>query len=238
MKQYWLLTSDERATLTQLTSAYQDTMMKLTDRDPDKRLSLGSSGGMTLEDFFYVVEQVLHLCVRFAKALPDFWQLKQPDQIAILKTSSMQCDGIALSAMCVPERGVWQTPFGDLGMNHMPAALNTARDRELMAEMLSFSRQLKSVAKSDITIYGLLHCIALFDPSEATLDDKQLVNTLKDKYLILLKHYIESQFSYQHADRRGQPGSLCEFGKINSVVVLELVAYYTVKLSSKLKPKS
>nr|KAG5714185.1 hypothetical protein BaRGS_018402 [Batillaria attramentaria] len=197
MKQYWLLTSDERATLTQLTSAYQDTMMKMTDRDPSKNVD-SSSGGLTMDDYFFVLDQLLHLCVRFAKALPDFWQLKQPDQIAILKASCMQCYGIAASAMCVPERGVWLTPFGEVGISHMPAAMNSD---PFIADVFSFCCGLKSVAKTDITIYGLLHSVTLFDPGVITVDDKQLVNSLNDKYLILLKHYLASEFSYQHADR-------------------------------------
>ena len=60
-------------------------------------------------------------------------------------------------------------------------------------------RSLKTLLKNDVTLYALLQCVLLFDPSQPHVADRQLVNGLRDKYLLLLKHYLESVVSYQHA---------------------------------------
>lgn len=202
MNMYWQLTKQERAILTLVSSTYQDTMMKLTNRDPQKTRGADLTGpssdsSVSMQDYFYIMDQTLHLSVRFAKALPDFRELKQSDQITLLKASSMQCYGVATAAMCVPERGIWVTAFGDVGKTHLPAAIQSGT---FVAEVFDFCAGLKAVAKTDLTIYGLLHCILLFEPREATVEDKRLVNTFKDKYITLLKHYLESEFSYIYSD--------------------------------------
>lgn len=41
----------------------------------------------------------------------------------------------------------------------------------------------------------------MFDPREANIVDRQLINTFRDKYIILLKHYLESEYSFLYAER-------------------------------------
>jgi hypothetical protein len=36
---------------------------------------------------------------------------------------------------------------------------------------------------------------------QPNIADRQLVNTFRDKYLVLLKHYLESQVSYLYAEQ-------------------------------------
>ena len=68
-------------------------------------------------------------------------------------------------------------------------------------KVLEFCHHLKAVAKNEVAVYALLHCLVLFDPCQTSVEDRQLVNALRDKYVILLKHYLESQYSYLHANR-------------------------------------
>nr|KAG5714326.1 hypothetical protein BaRGS_018543 [Batillaria attramentaria] len=65
--------------------------------------------------------------------------------------------------------------------------------------LASFSSSLKQILRSDPTALALLQCITLFDPRDANISDRQLVNSLADKYNLLLKHHMESQFSYLYA---------------------------------------
>ena len=55
--------------------------------------------------------------------------------------------------------------------------------------------------KNDVTLFVLMHCLILFDPREANLVDRQLINTFRDKYVILLKHYLESEYSFLYTER-------------------------------------
>ena len=65
---------------------------------------------------------------------------------------------------------------------------------------VEYCRSVKSLVKNDFTIYALVHCMILFDPRDAKIVDRQLVNQTRDKYVIMLKHYLESQYSYLYAD--------------------------------------
>lgn len=199
MKQYWLLSKEERFQLTHLTATYQDTMMTLAEKEPGKpvRLTL-QDAPLSMDDYMKLLDDVLHLCVRFAKAVPEFQRLQQADQIAVLKASSLPCYGIAASSMFIPEREKWMSQFGQVGREHFPPSLYS---QAFLGDVLEFSRNLKAIAKNEVSVYALLHCIVLFDPRESSIENRQLVNALRDKYVILLKHHLESQYSYLHADR-------------------------------------
>ena len=70
-----------------------------------------------------------------------------------------------------------------------------------MSQMVGFCQGVKFVVKSDATLYALMHTLVLFDPRDPNLENRVLVNSSKDKYMVLLKHYLESQLSVLHADR-------------------------------------
>ena len=123
MKQYWLPSEEERFQLTHLCAAYENTMMTLAEREPGKPTPRGPRTPLSMDDYMNLLDNVLHLCVRFAKAVPEFQRLPQADQISILKASALQTYGVAACSMFIPEQEVFLTQFGHVGKEHFPPTL-------------------------------------------------------------------------------------------------------------------
>nr|KAG5699025.1 hypothetical protein BaRGS_025419 [Batillaria attramentaria] len=199
MKLYWPLTNDERQLLTQLSSAYQDMMMAMVSPEHAERPRIRAGQAITVEDLLFTLEQSLRKCVHFSKAIPEFHRLRKADQISTLKASAMQLSSIRATAFFLPERNLWRNNLlGDVSVQDV---LDHCSHHPCVSEFAQFCKSLKSVAKTNCTVYALMHTLALFDARDDKLEERVLVNTLKDRYLILLKHHLESEFSFLHADR-------------------------------------
>ncbi|KAK7110571.1 hypothetical protein V1264_014420 [Littorina saxatilis] len=195
MQLFWPLQAEERSLLTKLTSAYQSVTTNTTMEDLEKMRQWGS---FCMEKAIFALEYSMREYVEFARVIPEFKQLRQGDQIAVLKASALMWYHIRLASDFIPERRSWVNAFGamsevDLG--------NFLGDPHSVQEYAEFCEGLKFVVKNDTTLYTLMHTLVLFDPRDSKVEDRIMVNTLKDKYLVLLKHHLESQFSFLHADR-------------------------------------
>ena len=195
MMQYWLLKEEERRQLTHLSSVYQEVLATVGDQEYGGEKVL--DGPLSVEDYMFAMDKVFHWCVYFAKCIPHFQKLPQVDQIATIKASTFVCHGIAMTTVYLPERKLWDSIFGPVGVGHVPTSI---LPRDILQDVEEFCCRLKLIAKNDFTIYALLHCIVIFDPRESFIEDRQLINQFRDEYVILLKHYLESQYSFQHAD--------------------------------------
>lgn len=85
---YWRLSEEEKTLLTQLSSAYQDTILTLPERVPASELGcrLGNPPPpRTLENIFETAEKNVRQIVTFVQRLGDFQMLRQDDQIATLQ---------------------------------------------------------------------------------------------------------------------------------------------------------
>lgn len=196
IKRYWLLSTEERTLLAHLTSKYQETMLRITHRDPDQPLEVITV--LQMESYLKVLEKICYHCVSFAKAVPEFRELKQVDQIAALKASFVQAYGICASSFFVPENDVWRIFLGDISVSQLPSDFHSTTFTRDGADLCT---QVKAVAGNDLTLYALLHILVLLDPREGTINEPTALNTSRDKYLILLKHYLQSEYSYVYADR-------------------------------------
>jgi nuclear receptor subfamily 1 group I len=50
-------------------------------------------------------------------------------------------------------------------------------------------------------IFIFVHLQVLFDPHDDRIIDRQLINAIRDKYIILMRHYLQSVYSYAHAEK-------------------------------------
>ncbi|XP_076470016.1 nuclear hormone receptor family member nhr-8-like [Babylonia areolata] len=191
---YWRLSEEERSLLTQLSSAYQDTLLSLLQRGPPRE----EVQHWTLDIYLQEFELEVGHAVNFAKRMEDFRQLRLDEQIALLKASTCQVLGVRSWALYIMEKDAWLTQNG---------YLTQAKTEELfpnhpqMDDGVLLCQTMKSIVKNDVTLYALLHCVALFDPSEERIIDRQLINSIRDKYIILLRHYLESVYSYLHSEK-------------------------------------
>jgi nuclear receptor subfamily 1 group I len=101
-------------------------------------------------------------------------------------------------ALFVVERNAWLTRFGELDVTNMGIMFG---HEDMVAELGVFCCATKTILKNDVTLFALVHCLILFDPREANLVDRQLINTFRDRYVILLKHYLESEYSFTYTER-------------------------------------
>ncbi|XP_025094422.1 vitamin D3 receptor-like isoform X1 [Pomacea canaliculata] len=230
MKQYWMLTREERSLLTHLATAYQDATMNRAPHDGAGRYDNDDGDYISLEVCMQLLERLLHRGVQFAKAVPEFQKLPREVQIGSLKSSAHCATIIDLSATYIIERRIWATELGEFLIDRLPSVL---LDDVAKEELETFSRTLKAVAKNDVTIYALLHVLVLLDPRNGPVEGKQLLNACRDRYWILLKHYLEAEFSYQHAE-----DYLMAF--MEGLYSLRKIAYtgfaFVERFSSSLKP--
>nr|KAG5714183.1 hypothetical protein BaRGS_018400 [Batillaria attramentaria] len=189
---YWRLSEEEKTLLTQLSSAYQDIIMTLPEREPCPEGSCRPGEPRSIESIFETGEKNMRQLIAFVQRLGDFHLLREDDKIATLQLF------YAGSALYVVERDTWLSRFGE---NTVAMTAAIFGNEDVIRCMANFCRSLKIILKNDVTLYVLMHCLILFDPREPNIVDRQLINTFRDKYVILLKHYLESEYSFLYSER-------------------------------------
>ena len=194
---YWPLTEAERVLLTQVTTSYTTIQLALTP--PENAECTAGGQPSQMEFMMYNLEAVLRKSVLYAKAIPEFRTLREVDQIALLKASALKTYMLRSAALYIVERRAWPSYMGDV---YVDDARNIFQSQSKgVDDFAEFCMSLKSVTKTNFMLYALLHCIVVFDVRDTQLEERCKVNGLKDKYLLLLKHYLESEYSYLHASR-------------------------------------
>ena len=85
---YWRLSEEERCLLTQLSSAYQDTLLSVLQARPPRESIRNEL--ITPEGYLQECEREARQAINFAKRMEDFRQLRTDEQIALLKASTNQ----------------------------------------------------------------------------------------------------------------------------------------------------
>ena len=192
---YWTLTPDETCLLDRLTTYYRDIFLNHAGSMAPATLNLTD---IPVEKVMVAVDLLLRRFVAFSKRVPQFSQLLEADQITLLKATAMRLYCLRLAQAYVPERKSWKSMVGEVsesGLSHL------FKEPRILREIVGFCEGVKFVVKNDTTLYALMQTLVLFDPRDASLENRVLVNYIKDKYMVLLKHYLESRFSFLHADR-------------------------------------
>ncbi|KAL8598364.1 hypothetical protein ACOMHN_047685 [Nucella lapillus] len=196
MKMYWLLREEERSLLTTLTNTF--TNIQMTLKPPEPSDDFNPDKPFCLDSLMFILDATLRKCVHFAKTIPDFKGLPEADQITILKASALETYALRSAALFIVEREAWHSYLGDLKLQDIKKIFEDHDSTDVFA---NYCAAMKSVVKTNSTIYAMLHCIILFDVRNTKLEDYGKVSVIQDKYLVLLKHYLQSEFSYLHASR-------------------------------------
>lgn len=194
---YWRLTDEERALLTQISATYQNTILRLPKKGGASEHTERSFNSITLEDLLGRCDVCANNVVKLMKGLVDYRQLQVEDQLATLKACAMRTLILKGAACFVVERDAWIKAYGELPVSLF---VRVTGHEKLIRQHAEFCRSLKTFFRNDITLYALLQCVMLFDPRGPNIADRQVVNTFRDKYLLLLKHYLESQVSYAYSE--------------------------------------
>lgn len=141
-------------------------------------------------------EFVVRKLIKFIKQLEDFQQLSQEDQVGLLKTCVL--NAIMLRSCCFYniERDSWMTASGEISTSILKSSTGYSELYELHT---TFCRKVKELFKDDHILFSLVQVICIFNPECKDVRRKCSISNIQDKYIVLLKHYLEWEFSYMNA---------------------------------------
>jgi hypothetical protein len=128
-----------------------------------------------------------------------------------------------------PTRRIWSTSVGEVNYSSV-AHLFT--NQEILAKIVSFCEGVSTVLKDggNNRLFALLKVLALLDARVSGLEDMTTINTFRERYLLLIKHYLESRFSFLHAHRYlAEVMKVCEdLDELGGKDLLEFFSCHTV----------
>ncbi|XP_063145802.1 oxysterols receptor LXR-alpha [Candoia aspera] len=125
--------------------------------------------------------------VDFAKQLPGFLELTREDQIALLKTSTIEVMLLETSRRYNPETESI-TFLKDLSYNRDDFS-KAGLQIEFINPIFGFSKSMNELQLSDAE-YALLIAISIFSPDRPNVQDQSLVEKLQHTYVEALHSYI------------------------------------------------
>lgn len=190
---YWRLSEEERMLLTLLSSVYEETVLSSLKCDKNKK----NISVLTINDYLDEYEVQVRQTINFVRRLEDFRRLASDEQVTIFKATCQAVTTVRNAYIYVEERQTWLSNIGEITVEMMR---NVFSFHAYLDSMIELNQSLKSIIKNDTILYAVMSCIILFDPSCGKIKDRQLVSSIQDKYVILLRHYLESEFSYKYSD--------------------------------------
>lgn len=70
---------------------------------------------------------------------------------------------------------------------------------QLHDDHVKYCKSIKSITGNDLNIVIILLAIVLFSPEGPHAVSRKLVSNVQDRYLVLLKHYLEAHYGYGRA---------------------------------------
>lgn len=131
--------------------------------------------------------------IKFAKRLEEFAHLPQSCQIGVLKGCWIHILILRSVSVYDAERDVWVTPRGDIPTEILKNATGFVR---LHDDHARYCKSIKSIIGDDLVVVILLLAIVLFSPEGLHVVMRQLISDMQDRYLVLLKHYLEAKYGY------------------------------------------
>ncbi|KAL8587037.1 hypothetical protein ACOMHN_023427 [Nucella lapillus] len=188
---YRQLTENEQMCLNDISECYETTVAAMPD------VSYGKPENyQTANDLVNNSEICVRQLIRFVKQLEDFRSLCQEDQIAALKGSVMMSLLLRSVAFYIVEKDAWLTAKGEIPTSILQEATGF---HSLHKTHVEYCCSLKAVILNNFTLYALMQVMMIFQPNSPNLVDRELISNLQDKYIVLLKHYLESKFSFEYA---------------------------------------
>ncbi|XP_076461958.1 vitamin D3 receptor B-like [Babylonia areolata] len=190
---YRKLVEDEQMVINDFAMWYETTVAAMPDIAYSKPENYQNANDLVNNS-----EICVRQLIRFVKRLDDFRSLRQEDQIAALKGSVMTSLLLRSVAFYVVEKDAWLTAKGEIPTSILQEATGFG---SLHSMHVSYCRSLKAIILNNFTLYALMQVMLIFQPDSPNLVDRELVSNLQDKYMGLLKHYLESKFSFEFAQR-------------------------------------
>lgn len=194
-----LLTPGEWNAVSDLTEAYKSSFLETTDKAPEGKCSLIS----LVNTSGFIVRKLIN----FAKKLSDFTNLPQACQIALLKGVVLHTLFLRSATHFDPNKNVWITPIGEVPASILKDATGHS---DIYEDHGRFCRQFLDIVGTDDHLVPLIQVLCLFSPDRPMLgDEHQRVSDVQDRYICLIKHYLEARHGYNLSRKHFQDVLVC-----------------------------
>ena len=171
----------------------QATIATFNSSDPDPS---PPNPNPSLNELINSTDETVRQLIRFVGKVDDFQQMRKDDQISCLKNSVMQSVLLRSACVYILEKDVFLCAKGEVPTTCLQGALENPT---LYTAHVNFCRSIKSIILNNYTLWALAQILALFNPCGNAILDREVLSSLQDKYIILLKHYLESEFAFSFA---------------------------------------
>ena len=189
---YRVLSAEETKVLSELTQSYNET---LSGFSCDPRHNQEDNYNC-FEDLVNHSEVVVRRLIKFVKRMADFRILSQENQVACLKSCVLNALLLRSVMFYDVENDGWKTPTGLIHTSTLKRA--TGYDA-LHDAHTSYCTSLKKLTRDNNSVLAMLQVIVLFNPDGQNIENRQLISNIQDKYIQLLKHFLESDISYMYS---------------------------------------
>lgn len=146
------------------------------------------------EDFYNVAMIWCGKFLQFIKTVDDFKQLSMETKISAVKKNIRFCGLVVMAYTFEAERNCFV-------MQNMRARVDMFMEifsayRETTEKLVHIIQSMQGGLFKDPSLIAILELILIFCPAWDGLNERKHLSDLQNKYLVLLKHYIEAKYSY------------------------------------------
>lgn len=187
------LTETDKTIITEVTSAYEQTAVKVPIKEPVSQDDLISSDPEAWQQLAEAMTPSIVKVVEFAKNVPGFIQLFVDDQILLLKSCCMEIMCLRAACRYDPEK---ETITMHNGVCLHKSQLKSEGLGLLVEPIFEFAVGLSKL-KLDKTELALLAAVLLMQSDRSGLKEPEAVEKLQDSILGAFKRYIATKRPHQ-----------------------------------------
>ncbi|KAK3584336.1 hypothetical protein CHS0354_017506 [Potamilus streckersoni] len=152
-------------------------------------------------ELFNMTDIFIRRLIKFSKHIPEFRQLKQDDQIHLLKGGIMEILVLRSAMGYDMKMNKWKIKDNEIGKEYKldPHMIQNALGQNMYSEHVRFVTSLHHLTQSNKTVMTLLFVIELFSADRPNIQNKELVSKTQEKFSMWLKAYLESIYSVNEA---------------------------------------
>nr|XP_022340922.1 nuclear hormone receptor HR96-like isoform X2 [Crassostrea virginica]XP_022340923.1 nuclear hormone receptor HR96-like isoform X2 [Crassostrea virginica] len=191
-KMYRVLKAEERLLVDELTVAYLETLGGYANETHVNREESYSSADELVNNSEIAVRRL----IKFVKKIALFRGMSQENQVACLKSCVLNALLLRSVNFYDAENDAWKTPTGSIPTSVLKRATGF---NDLHDAHTSYCAGLKKLTRDDSHIMALVQTITVFNPDGQNLENRQTISDIQDQFIQLLRHYLESEVSFQHS---------------------------------------
>ncbi|XP_045189324.1 nuclear hormone receptor HR96-like isoform X3 [Mercenaria mercenaria] len=145
-------------------------------------------------DLFNMTDIFIRRLIKFAKHIPEFKNLKQEDQIYLLKGGIMEIMVLRSAMGFDPTNHKWKVKQLQDTKEHNidPSIIKEQLGTGMYTEHVKFVKSLHELTLSNSTIMTLVFVIEIFSPDRPSLKNTEAVTQAQEKFTHWLQMYLES----------------------------------------------